>query len=109
MANSWARLTSLKEVTILRNIPVLNVVLALYYFYIQASNKIASLASSTREENPTAAVAVDVTFSKTTEHGDTEHNSETVCAHGSASFLFMHICRGLRPGNNPFCVFINHV
>lgn len=59
---------SFKQMTDLNNIFVLSVVIALHFFYTQASSKFGSLknASRTRENIYMLAVAVVVLLSKTT-------------------------------------------
>lgn len=59
-----AHLSFLKKITIVTNTLIWSVVLALYYFYAQGSNKFGSLkkASSTRETTKAPAAAVTPCF-----------------------------------------------
>lgn len=68
----WHRVSRsfLKQVTIITNIIVWDILLALYSFYVQPSNKFGSvrIASSTWENVRASAATADITFSKTAVH-----------------------------------------
>lgn len=92
----------LREIAIVTNTFTSSLTLALYYFFVQFSNKLGSprKVSSTGESIHAAAIEVDAMFSRTT-----EHYSATKLVHGCVLFHLYAFIRLKTKKRAVFCAY----